>query len=192
MTDDCADAPSMEETSDGVCPICLEDCDVETGSMQRCGHSFHEACIQPWLTQHTTCPVCREKIVDESVEESDRSEEPIVLSLQVTGDNVGHSNVYRHVCFTFIVVWLLNGRPLLALWSLTTLGRHTRCSMMTNIVVGFLVAPDMLLFYGGNVLLTLIQCFLLYIQMALWLSLWRPFTTLAVVVGASPQASTVS
>ena len=190
MTNDCVDAPPKEETDDGMCPICLEDCDVETGSMQRCGHSFHEACIQPWLAQHTTCPVCRERIVDESV--SDSIAEPIVLSLQVASEDVGHSNLYRHVCFSFVIMWLLNGRLLLALWSLSTLGRHTRCSMIVNIAVAFLVAPDILLFNGAGVVMTLIQCFLLYIQIGLWLSLWRPVTTLSVVVGASPQASTVS
>ena len=182
--------PSANDES--ICPICLDECDIETGSKQRCGHSFHEACIQPWLAQHKTCPVCRERLVDESVEET-RSDRPIVLSLEVDGDDVGQSNVYRHACFTFVLVWLLNGRPLLALWSLTTLGRHTRCSMITNIVLGFILSPELLFFSSrADVTTTLVQCILLYIQMALWLYLWRPFTTVSVIVDSSPQPETAT
>ncbi|KAF7053315.1 hypothetical protein CFC21_061276 [Triticum aestivum] len=49
-----ADASSM-------CVVCLaeyEDDDV-LRVLPYCGHDFHVACIDIWLKQHSTCPVCR-------------------------------------------------------------------------------------------------------------------------------------
>ncbi|XP_002978203.2 RING-H2 finger protein ATL32 [Selaginella moellendorffii] len=43
------------------CPICLEE--FHTGNALRvlpwCTHSFHVECIDHWLRQNATCPVCR-------------------------------------------------------------------------------------------------------------------------------------
>lgn len=46
------------------CVICQED--IERGDtviVLPCNpthpHSFHEACIQPWIVRHSTCPTCR-------------------------------------------------------------------------------------------------------------------------------------
>ncbi|MCL7046340.1 hypothetical protein MKW94_028925 [Papaver nudicaule] len=49
-------------TSDGTCcSICLADyksTDV-TRLLPDCGHLFHQKCVDPWLLQHPTCPICR-------------------------------------------------------------------------------------------------------------------------------------
>ena len=42
------------------CPICLED--MEPGSEVRtlpCEHFYHAACVEGWLKQKSSCPVCR-------------------------------------------------------------------------------------------------------------------------------------
>ncbi|KAM3293114.1 hypothetical protein ACQJBY_036594 [Aegilops geniculata] len=44
-----------------MCVVCLaeyEDDDV-LRVLPYCGHDFHVACIDTWLKQHSTCPVCR-------------------------------------------------------------------------------------------------------------------------------------
>ncbi|XP_057789389.1 putative RING-H2 finger protein ATL36 [Salvia miltiorrhiza] len=43
------------------CSICLSDYHGEDSLrfLPLCGHSFHAACIDIWLQQHSTCPVCR-------------------------------------------------------------------------------------------------------------------------------------
>ncbi|KAL6757925.1 hypothetical protein V8C86DRAFT_1605236 [Haematococcus lacustris] len=54
------DAPS--------CPVCL--CEYEAGDAMRklpCSHEFHMPCIDNWMSQHQTCPVCREVLVPQSV-----------------------------------------------------------------------------------------------------------------------------
>jgi hypothetical protein len=53
--------------------VCIEA--FENGELLRtlptCEHSFHKACIDEWLTAHTTCPNCRHSLVDEPEEEED-------------------------------------------------------------------------------------------------------------------------
>ncbi|CDO99870.1 unnamed protein product [Coffea canephora] len=45
----------------GVCAVCLADYHKEDTLriLPSCGHFFHAACIDIWLHQHSTCPVCR-------------------------------------------------------------------------------------------------------------------------------------
>jgi hypothetical protein len=48
------------------CVVCLaeyEDKDVLL-TLPYCGHNFHMACIDAWLKQHSTCPVCRISLSD--------------------------------------------------------------------------------------------------------------------------------
>ncbi|KAI3895270.1 hypothetical protein MKX03_030619 [Papaver bracteatum] len=49
-------------TADGsCCSICLSDyvsSDI-TRLLPDCGHLFHQKCVDPWLLQHPTCPICR-------------------------------------------------------------------------------------------------------------------------------------
>jgi hypothetical protein len=43
------------------CSVCLDnygDGDV-LRMLPDCGHLFHRECVDPWLRQHPTCPVCR-------------------------------------------------------------------------------------------------------------------------------------
>lgn len=48
-------------SEDAKCTVCLADY-VEEDTLRilpYCGHSFHAACIDRWLQQHSTCPICR-------------------------------------------------------------------------------------------------------------------------------------
>ncbi len=49
--------------------MCLGE--YEAGELLRrlppCGHEFHMACIDPWLTSHTTCPMCRSSLLPPQV-----------------------------------------------------------------------------------------------------------------------------
>ena len=55
-----------------ACPVCLED--MEAGSEVRtlpCNHFFHAACVEGWLKQKNSCPMCREELpaADEFLEQ---------------------------------------------------------------------------------------------------------------------------
>ena len=44
---------------DPVCAICMDD--MEVGEVQRelrCGHGYHQQCIDPWLMKKGSCPLC--------------------------------------------------------------------------------------------------------------------------------------
>ncbi|KAE8713865.1 Gag protease polyprotein [Hibiscus syriacus] len=46
---------------DAQCTVCLSEYSWEDTLriLPYCGHSFHVTCIDIWLQQHSTCPVCR-------------------------------------------------------------------------------------------------------------------------------------
>ena len=54
-------ARRRERQQQACCPVCLDnygDGDV-VRVLPDCGHLFHRACVDPWLRQRPTCPVCR-------------------------------------------------------------------------------------------------------------------------------------
>ncbi|XP_033108268.1 E3 ubiquitin-protein ligase RNF181-like [Anneissia japonica] len=60
------------ETIGTKCPVCLLPFESgENASMLPCQHRFHGNCIQPWLSQTNSCPVCRYELPtdDEKYEE---------------------------------------------------------------------------------------------------------------------------
>lgn len=45
-----------------LCSVCLDDMRPREPSiveMTKCRHTFHQDCIDRWLTIHSTCPICR-------------------------------------------------------------------------------------------------------------------------------------
>ncbi|XP_021682582.1 RING-H2 finger protein ATL8 [Hevea brasiliensis] len=48
-------------SEDAKCTVCLAEYHHEDilRILPYCGHSFHMTCIDMWLQQHSTCPVCR-------------------------------------------------------------------------------------------------------------------------------------
>ncbi|KAJ0083914.1 hypothetical protein Patl1_31301 [Pistacia atlantica] len=71
-TDGCVKASEDELT----CTICLEQ--VNGGELVRslpCLHQFHANCIDPWLRQRGTCPVCKFKMVSGSGWQENRGSE---------------------------------------------------------------------------------------------------------------------
>ena len=53
----CASQPTKKD-----CPICFEPLGTCNAFALPCAHSFHPHCIQPWVMQNNTCPVCRHPI----------------------------------------------------------------------------------------------------------------------------------
>ncbi|KAJ8343000.1 hypothetical protein SKAU_G00329280 [Synaphobranchus kaupii] len=51
-------------TSGPICTICLEEfLDGQDLRIILCAHEFHKECVDPWLLQHRTCPLCMHNIM---------------------------------------------------------------------------------------------------------------------------------
>ena len=49
--------------ADSCCAVCMDD--VELGQVQRvlrCGHAYHQTCIDPWLLRKRVCPLCAQVV----------------------------------------------------------------------------------------------------------------------------------
>ena len=45
------------------CSVCLSEfCNAETVRTLRCGHTFHQKCIDEWLTKQAVCPLCKSDV----------------------------------------------------------------------------------------------------------------------------------
>ncbi|KAK4757987.1 hypothetical protein SAY87_019288 [Trapa incisa] len=54
-----------DDSYDTSCSICLSDYQ-ETDTVRilpECKHFFHVKCVDPWLKQHSTCPICRKQLI---------------------------------------------------------------------------------------------------------------------------------
>ncbi|CAA2946073.1 probable E3 ubiquitin- ligase RHB1A [Olea europaea subsp. europaea] len=55
---------SSPQDEEDVCPICLEEYDVENPKLfTKCDHHFHLACILGWMERSDTCPVCDQETI---------------------------------------------------------------------------------------------------------------------------------
>ncbi|CAN6320519.1 unnamed protein product [Urochloa humidicola] len=58
-----ADRTSKTPEDELTCSVCLEQ--VAVGDLLRslpCLHQFHAICIDPWLRQQGTCPICKHQV----------------------------------------------------------------------------------------------------------------------------------
>ncbi|KAM6943320.1 E3 ubiquitin-protein ligase RNF128a [Xenentodon cancila] len=75
-----------------MCAVCIESYKAsEVVTVLTCNHIFHKACIEPWLLERRTCPMCKCDIlkalgVEEDVKENISAELPAdVTVITVTG-----------------------------------------------------------------------------------------------------------
>jgi hypothetical protein len=55
-------APAAARVGD-ACAVCRDEYAAGDAVAQLpCAHGFHPACLEPWLTDHHTCPVCRAEL----------------------------------------------------------------------------------------------------------------------------------
>ena len=59
-------AAENKEAEGDYCAVCLSQvCKGEkVRTLPVCNHRYHADCIGAWLKNHTTCPLCRNKIID--------------------------------------------------------------------------------------------------------------------------------
>ncbi|URE33781.1 Zinc finger, C3HC4 type (RING finger) [Musa troglodytarum] len=59
ITEDDVRKPIISPTEEDVCPICLEDYDVQNPRvMTKCEHHFHVSCGLEWMERSYACAIC--------------------------------------------------------------------------------------------------------------------------------------
>lgn len=57
------DYQKIKDREQTECNVCLEQCtDAQLNRILPCQHLFHCACVDSWLMQRRSCPVCRDEI----------------------------------------------------------------------------------------------------------------------------------
>jgi len=51
------------------CSICLEKLEENDFTKTKCGHFFHFTCVCKWVLKSNTCPICRNYIIQNEVNE---------------------------------------------------------------------------------------------------------------------------
>lgn len=79
-------------SSDYRCTICLEQITAENLKTLPCSHQFHTQCINEWLENHETCPLCMSFVFNNSIGSTSNRSTNIVRrlnSVRITTINVG-------------------------------------------------------------------------------------------------------
>ena len=70
-------AVSSNNTSEEMCSICQNEFEVAdiVRRLNNCNHIFHLNCVDTWLSNHNTCPTCRNNITNDNTEYTSDEEE---------------------------------------------------------------------------------------------------------------------
>lgn len=58
---------TISDSNETICSICRQPIVNICRKLNNCSHSFHVACIDEWLVDNNTCPICRAVIPTERV-----------------------------------------------------------------------------------------------------------------------------
>lgn len=83
---------------DAQCTVCLSEYRREDvlRILPYCGHSFHVTCIDLWLQQHSTCPVCRISLRE--LPEKKRLMQPLFSSADRSHFGTESFNMHTYNC----------------------------------------------------------------------------------------------
>jgi hypothetical protein len=75
MTYSANPGPSEDQPSSTICSICTLEYEPRqhVRSIDQCNHCFHISCIDRWLADHNTCPLCRASVLPTNSQREPRS-----------------------------------------------------------------------------------------------------------------------
>ncbi|KAK0943056.1 hypothetical protein LTR29_005436 [Friedmanniomyces endolithicus] len=67
----------LPDNGKAECTICMDEVDVgKSVTVLPCSHWFHAECIKAWLSEHDTCPHCRQGIMPKDEPNTNRPRQP--------------------------------------------------------------------------------------------------------------------
>ncbi len=78
MTYSANPGPSEDQPSSTICSICTLEYEPRQHirSLDQCDHCFHISCIDRWLADHNTCPLCRTNVLPEAATNTTNQHRP--------------------------------------------------------------------------------------------------------------------
>ena len=96
------------------CCICLEEVNEETSKTYTkcCGNQFHYECLHKWNLKDNSCPLCKEKLVDEEESNSQTQGQLIHIRLRFTSrvelEKEHLKKLIRYLAITCLVSTVFN------------------------------------------------------------------------------------
>ena len=89
------------------CCCCLDEIDQETLEVTECNHRFHQACLQRWLEENNTCPLCRHELRHDEEEEGEIDdgfdEEPFEIVYYNVAEMLPIYDIFQAICMNYIM-----------------------------------------------------------------------------------------
>jgi hypothetical protein len=139
----------VQDNSENLCPICHESINVScfenNTNKTTCSHYFHSNCINKWLEKSSTCPVCREQLkedeiedttseissIDENEESNDNFIDDYIISLTTTLSNLRTETNLRN--FRTLSSLIENNEPIpFGEWFITDIYNQDDISMIES------------------------------------------------------------
>ena len=79
-----------------TCSICQEALLPQSiiRQIDRCSHLFHQECIEKWLSEHNTCPLCMQPVA-----ENEENNHTLPANTEDTNINEAHERLFNAVAF---------------------------------------------------------------------------------------------
>ena len=89
------------------CPCCLDEIDQDTLEVTECNHRFHQACLQRWLEENNTCPLCRHELQHDEEEDGEIDdgfdEEPFEIVYYNVAEMLPIYDIFQAICLNYIM-----------------------------------------------------------------------------------------
>ena len=88
------------------CCCCLDEIDQDTLEVTECNHRFHQACLQRWLEENNTCPLCRRELHDEEEDgeiDDGFDEEPFEIVYYNVAEMLPIYDIFQAICMNYIM-----------------------------------------------------------------------------------------
>ena len=59
--------PQNQEDESTICAVCLFGPGSAVTTTTDCNHTFHKKCLEPWLEDNVTCPLCRAPLANRTI-----------------------------------------------------------------------------------------------------------------------------
>ncbi|XP_026888880.2 E3 ubiquitin-protein ligase RNF128a isoform X1 [Electrophorus electricus] len=80
------------------CAVCIEPYSVgDVLSVLTCSHFFHKACVEPWLLEHRTCPMCKCDVLKALGVELEDEEQQVPLPSDVQSFPIIQNDSQTHI-----------------------------------------------------------------------------------------------